>query len=144
MAVCCTGDGVGSRGTGERPDCRQEVVRRPLGSSRQETKTEAKTLGSTVAGASEASRAFLRKDVGLRWLACYRGGSAGGSDPSSTGLEPGEPLAALCYLKPRMDVKPRIDRPKQRGARQAGWKRKRQQGSLGPGEEVAPTDGTLG
>lgn len=78
-----------------------ELVRRPLGFSGQEMKTEAKTWGSTVAGAQEACRACLRKEVGLRWLACYGGGSAGGPDPSRTGLEPGEPLAALCYLKPR-------------------------------------------
>ena len=82
-------------------DCGQEPVRRPLGFSRQEIKTKAKTLDSIAPGTQEAPGAFLRKDVGVTagwhvvkvdvWEALT---------PVRPGLEPRELLTALCYLRP--------------------------------------------
>ena len=82
-------------------DCTQEPVRRPLGFSRQEIKTKAKTLGFRASGTQEARRAFLRKDVGVRagWQV-VKVGVWDALTPVRPGLEPREPLAALCYLRP--------------------------------------------
>lgn len=71
-----------------------------MGFSRQEIKTKAKTLGSRASGTQEARRAFLRQDVGVRvgWHV-VKVGVWEALTPVRPGLEPREPLAALCYLR---------------------------------------------